>query len=90
MTSRVGLRLGELLVAAGLEVQRHEGRYLIASSPPGFRPPSWAACDALVADGLASPADLDRWPGAFARLDMRQARPTMFVPLFMASGQKPL
>jgi predicted O-methyltransferase YrrM len=86
----VGLRLGELLVAAGLEVQRHEGRYLIATSPPGFRPPSWAACDALVADGLACPADLDRWPGAFARLDMRQTRPTMFVPLFMASGQKPL
>ncbi|MDQ1442623.1 MAG: hypothetical protein QOG97_2851, partial [Acidimicrobiaceae bacterium] len=51
---------------------------------------SWAACDALVADGLASPADLDRWPGAFARLDMRQTRPTMFVPLSMASGQKPL
>jgi len=86
----VGLRLGELLAAAGLEVRRHEGRYQIATAPPGFRPPSWAARDALVADGLASQADLDRWSAAFARLDTMQTRPTMFVPLFMAFGQKPL
>ena len=86
----VGLRLGELLAAAGLEVQRHEGRYQITPAPPGFRPPSWAAREALVAEGLASQADLDRWAGAFARLDMIQPRPTMFVPLFMAFGLKPL
>jgi SAM-dependent methyltransferase len=86
----VGLRLGELLATAGLEVRRHEGRYQIATAPPGFRPPSWAARDALVAAGLASHADLDRWAAAFARLDTIQPRPTMFVPLFMAFGQKPL
>ena len=85
----IGLRLGELLAAAGLDVARHVGRYQIAPAPPGFRPPSWAARDALVAEGLASQADLDRWSAAFARLDLMATRPTMFVPLFMAFGQKP-
>lgn len=57
----VGLRLGELLATAGLDVRRHEGRYQIAPALPGFRPPSWAAREALLAEGLASQADLDRW-----------------------------
>jgi precorrin-6B methylase 2 len=38
---RAGLRLGQLLDRAGLDVVVHEGRYVIISLPAGMRPPSW-------------------------------------------------
>lgn len=36
----VGLRLEELLRAAGLDVVDFTGRYMIAKPPPGLRPPA--------------------------------------------------
>src|SRR3712207_3890197 len=66
---RTGLRLGQLLGRAGLEVLLHEGRYAITPVPSGLRPPSWAARDAMVAEGIASVDDLRRWEAAFERLD---------------------
>jgi len=84
-----GLRLGELLQSAGLEVLDHQGRYQIFTPPPGFRPPAWAARDALVAAGLATADDLDRWTSTLERLDAAADRPTLFVPLFFASGRRP-
>ncbi|MGI8809431.1 MAG: methyltransferase domain-containing protein [Acidimicrobiales bacterium] len=85
----VGLRLGELLAAVGLEVVDYQGRYQVIDSPPGMRPPSWAARDALVAAGLATVADLERWGSAFERMDRAEPRPTTFVPLFFACGRRP-
>jgi hypothetical protein len=85
----VGLRLGELLAGAGLEGVAHHGRYQIWATPPGLRPPAWAARDALVADGLATADDVDRWAGAFERVDGQEVRPTTFVPLFFAFGRRP-
>jgi hypothetical protein len=38
----VGLRLEELLGAAGLDVVDFTGRYMIGKPPPGLRPPAWA------------------------------------------------
>jgi hypothetical protein len=38
----VGLRLEELLGAAGLDVVDFTGRYMIGKLPPGLRPPAWA------------------------------------------------
>lgn len=85
----VGLRLGELLAGAGLETVNHQGRYQIFVPPPGMRPPSWAGRDALVAAGLATEADVERWSAAFERIDRSETRPTMFVPLFFAFGRRP-
>jgi SAM-dependent methyltransferase len=85
----VGLRLGELLVAAGLVDVEHDGRYYIFPIRAGFRPPSWAAREALVAAGLATQGDVDRWEAAFRRLDEQEARPTMFIPQFVAFGRRP-
>ena len=82
----VGLRLGELLQAAGLEGVEHHGLYQVIVVPPGVRPPSWAARDALVEAGLATADDLARWEAAFDRLDRADTRPTMFVPLLVAYG----
>jgi SAM-dependent methyltransferase len=85
---QVGLRLGHLLESAGLEVELHEGRYMIAVMPPGLRPPSWAARDALRAEGLAAGDDLRRWAAAFERMDAAPVRPTTFAPYFVAVGRR--
>lgn len=85
----VGLRLAELLAAAGLEEVDHHGRYQIVPAPPGLRPPSWAARDALLADGLATAGDVARWAGAFERLDRAPRRPVLFFPVFTALGRRP-
>ena len=85
----VGLRLGELLLAAGLEDVQHHGRYDVFSLPPGARHPSWAGRDALMADGLATEEDIERWDAAFVRTDALQPRPVTFVPMFLAFGRRP-
>lgn len=85
----VGLRLHELLAAAGLEAVEHHGRYHIVPIPPGFRAPSWAGRDALVEAGLADAVDLARWEAAFSRVDGMSPRPTLFAPLFFAFGRRP-
>lgn len=84
----VGLRLDELLAAAGLDVTAYEGRFEIAEAPRGLRPPSWAAREALVAAGLADQDDVARWDAAFAELDARSSGVTMFAPLFWATGRR--
>ncbi len=85
----IGLRLGELLLAGGLIDIEHHGRYQIFPIPSEFRPPSWAARDVLVAAGLATQSDIDRWEAAFMRFDEQHPRPTMFVPQFFAFGRRP-
>lgn len=84
----VGLRLDELLEAAGLEVTAYEGRFEIAEAPRGLRPPAWAAREALLAAGLADENDIARWDAAFADLDARPSGVTMFAPLFWATGRR--
>ncbi len=84
-----GLRLADMLLAAGLDALEHQGRYNIFTPTPGFRPPSWAARDALVAAGLATDDDVERWRSALERLDSVADRITVFVPLFLAFGRRP-
>ena len=83
---RTGLRLGQLLERAGLDVVLHEGRYTILRTPPGMRPPAWAARDTMLAEGIATEADVRRWEDAFARSDAATERPTVFAPTFVALG----
>lgn len=85
---RVGLRLGKLLRAAGLEVVSFTGTYNIIESPPGVRPPAWAARNAMVAAGAASAQDLERWAAAFERTDAAATRPQVFAPSFVAVGRQ--
>ncbi len=86
---QTGLRLGRLLERAGMTVVAHEGTYEVMSPPPGMRPPSWAAREAMLAEGIASPEDVRRWESAFGRMDVAQPRPTMFLPQFAAIGVAP-
>ena len=87
--SMVGLRLDELLAGAGLDVIEFSGRYEILSPPAGVRAPSWAARDALVASGMATSDDVDRWDAAFVRQDGLDPRPMVFAPIFCAYGRRP-
>ena len=83
----VGLRLGELLTGAGLELVDHRGWYEISAVSPGSRTPSWAARDAIVEAGFATREDIDRWAAAWSRMDQREHR-TLFLALFSATGRR--
>lgn len=85
----VGLRLGELLADAGLDVEHFSGRYNIVKVLPGLRPPSWAATEAMVSAGLATAEDVSRWGAALERMDHQPDRPTFFATTFQAYGRRP-
>jgi hypothetical protein len=86
---RAGLRLGERLIVAGLDLVDFRGTYLITPMPAGMRPPPWAARDAMVAAGAATEQDVTRWALAFDRLDAAGTRPTLFAPTFVVVGRRP-
>lgn len=81
-----GLRLRDLLGAAGLDVLGYRGWYNIVTPPPGVRPPSWAARAAMVAAGVATEEDIARWEAALEELSAQQ--PTIFATLFGAVGRR--
>jgi hypothetical protein len=83
---QAGLRLGELLTGAGLDVVDHHGRITMVTRPPGWRPIAWAAREAMVAEGFVDAADLTRWELALAELDQAPARPTSLIAPFFAIG----
>jgi SAM-dependent methyltransferase len=83
---RIGLRLDLLLERAGLEVIAYRGWYNIARPQGAVRPPSWAARDAMVAAGIATPDDVTRWDVALQRLTAQS--PAIFAPLFGAVGRR--
>ncbi len=85
----VGLRLGELLEAAGLEQIDYRGHYQVIRPRPGMRPPSWAARDQMRAAAVIDQDDIDRWQAEFDRLDRGELSLTMFVPTFTACARKP-
>jgi SAM-dependent methyltransferase len=84
----VGLRLGDLLTDAGLSVETYAWLAPARHIEPGFRPPSWAAREAMVADGFATQADVERWGAAFARIDGAERRPWVFPPTLVAVGRR--
>ena len=84
----LGMRLGDLLTEAGLTVERYACRAPVIRLPPGMRPPSWAARDEMVAQGFATDADVERWAGGFARLDLAEPRPWLFPASFVAIGRR--
>jgi SAM-dependent methyltransferase len=82
-----GLRLAERVVRAGLELVEFRGRYVIRGVSPGPRSPAWAAREAMVAAGMATTEELQRWDRAFAATAARPA--TFFAPMFTAIGRRP-
>jgi 2-polyprenyl-3-methyl-5-hydroxy-6-metoxy-1,4-benzoquinol methylase len=86
---QVGLRLAELLRAAGLDVLEHRGRLHTITPQPGQRGPAWAARESMVAAGFATSEELIRWDKAFAHLATAPRLPTYFVVGFLAIGRRP-
>lgn len=81
-----GLRLDELLTAAGLELVDYRGWYNIVRPQGQVRPPSWAARDAMVSAGVIRSDDLERYGAALDR--MMDKNPTIFAPVFGAIGRR--
>jgi SAM-dependent methyltransferase len=84
----IGLRLGSLLEAAGLTIERYNQVGRMLRPPVGLRPPSWVAREAMVAEGHATAADLARWEAMLTRIDNAEPRPWMAIPSFVAVGRK--
>lgn len=85
----VGLRLGELLEGAGLEVVEHNGHYQSVMARPGMRPPAWAAREQMLAAGVVDADDIARWQAELDRLDRTEMRLTIFMPFFTAYARRP-
>jgi 2-polyprenyl-3-methyl-5-hydroxy-6-metoxy-1,4-benzoquinol methylase len=86
---RTGTRLAQLLASAGLEVVADQRVEEAFAPPPGVRPPPFAAAEAMIADGLADAADIERWRAAFDRVDASPIRPTVTVVRHSAIGRRP-
>lgn len=86
----VGLKLRHLAQTAGLEVVEYRGRIDPIVAAPGMRPPPWAARHAMVASGVATTADLERWQNALTRLDLRESPPLIFPSVFVALAIRPV
>jgi hypothetical protein len=65
------------------------GRYFIGPPPAGVRPPAWAAREAMVAAGTATPDDVRRWDRALQEVAAAPVPPTIFAPFFTAVGRRP-
>lgn len=84
----VGLRLGQFVEGAGLELIHFSGSYNIVQVQPGMRSPAWAAREAMVAAGAATPAEIEAWAEGFERSDSAPKRPTTYLPFFIAIGRR--
>ena len=89
----VGPHLGSSLLTAGFEAVQRWGTITIPPTPAltTLRPPAWAARDAMIASGHATPADIERWGAAltaFAATAVERQRAMLF-PVFGATGTKP-
>lgn len=82
----LGPRLGSILGQAGLEVTHRYAGYEIVSPVPGGGGP-WAARDAMVTAGMATPEDLQRWQRAIERVAADPGS-ALFAPRFAAAGRK--
>ena len=83
-----GLRLADTLQRAGLDLTDFRGRYDMFRER-GFRGPAWEAREAMSSAGFAGPEDLARWQQTFERLDQAGQTPTLFLPIFTATGRHP-
>jgi SAM-dependent methyltransferase len=86
---RVGIRLADLLERAGLDLVVDTMRVGVFDIPRGFRPPAWAAREAMVAAGVIDAADVERWAAGLAEIEAADRPLRGFFPIFVAAGRKP-
>lgn len=60
-----GPTMGSVLVRAGFDVVARHAEYVMPPRGTGVRPPAWAARQAMVEAGIATPDDVARWDRAF-------------------------
>jgi hypothetical protein len=85
---RIGLRLDLLIEGAGLELVAYRGLYDIVTVAAGMRGPAWAAREAMLEAGTVTQEELDRWGEHFREREAASVQVTLFVPRFVAVGQR--
>jgi SAM-dependent methyltransferase len=86
---QVGLRLGDLLAAAGLDLLVYTARANVLVPRDGTRPPAWAARDAMLAAGVIDAGDVARWERGLLELDAAASWPQTFFIGLIAVGRRP-
>lgn len=86
---QIGVKLGDLITEAGLELEHYEGTCGIMPRRAGARGPVWAARQSLIASGHATATDVDRWAQEFDELDATDSQPRYFITGFTAIGRRP-
>ena len=82
-----GPMMGSTLAGAGFELAGRHAEYVMPPRGTGIRPPSWAARDAMVAAGIATAADVERWDRAFT--EAADTIVNTFVAGHIVVGRKP-
>jgi SAM-dependent methyltransferase len=85
---QVGLHLDELLQGAGLEVLSYTGVGDVVPLPHRARGPIWAAREQMLADGVVTEADLERWGAQFDAFEEAGTGFTVFTPRWLAVGRR--
>jgi SAM-dependent methyltransferase len=85
---RIGIHLPALAVAAGFEIIDFRGAMTVIPPSASFRLPHWEARAAIVADGVASQADVDRWEPTVT--EFVTARTAYFsLPMYTLVARRP-
>jgi ubiquinone/menaquinone biosynthesis C-methylase UbiE len=85
---QVGLHLDELLEGAGLEVMAYQGIADVVKLPHGVRGPAWAAREAMVAAGVVTAEEVERWGEHLAGVEAAGTTITLFAPRYLAVGRR--
>ena len=85
---RIGIHLPALARAAGFEVVSFRGSMTIIPPSATFRLPHWEARAAIIADDVASQADVDRWE-PIVREFMTTRTSYFSLPLYTLVARRP-
>lgn len=80
-----GPTMGSTLLKSGFELMGRHADYVMPPVGRGVRPPAWAAREAMVEAGMATPADVDRWDRALD--DFIGTAINYFIPSHLILGK---
>lgn len=82
-----GPMMGSTLLNSGFELVGRHADYAMPPVGRGVRPPAWAAREAMIAAGVATAADVERWDRALTDFD--KSAVNYFIPSHLVIGRVP-
>ena len=85
---RTGVHLPALAIAAGFEIVDFRGAMSVIPPGANFRLPHWEARATIIADGVASQSDVDRWETIVKEL-MTTRTSYFSLPMYTLVARRP-